>query len=139
MQVKEFMQSDPVIAQPSDTAKTIAAKMAEKEIGSVLICEEDGKLCGIVTDRDIVCRVVAKGLDPEGIPAREFMSTNLQETSADADLDEALQFMYQTNSRRLPVTEEGRLVGVLSTAELAGVFKNRLGQFLGLEERYVRH
>jgi CBS domain-containing protein len=139
MLVKEFMQTNPVIARPSDSAQTIALKMAEQNIGSVLICEEDGKLSGIITDRDIACKVVARGLNPQSTPASEFMSRNPQGTSFDADLDDALEIMYQSHSRRLPVIDEGRLVGVLSAADLAGAFKNRLDQFLGIEESYIRH
>ncbi len=67
------------------------------------------------------------------------MSTDLKATRFDTDLDDALETMYQTHTRRLPVTAHGRLVGVLSSADVAGAFKNRFDQFLGLEESYIRH
>ncbi|NIQ94783.1 MAG: CBS domain-containing protein, partial [Desulfuromonadales bacterium] len=94
---------------------------------------------GIVTDRDIACKVVAKGFEPSRMAASEFMSTDLKATRFDTDLDDALETMYQTHTRRLPVTAHGRLVGVLSSADVAGAFKNRFDQFLGLEESYIRH
>ena len=81
---------------------------------------ENGRLTGMVTDRDIAIRVVAEGKDPKSITVREVASTNLVTIDLEQDLDEALRSMAKRQVRRLPVVmEDGRLVGVVAQADVA--------------------
>jgi CBS domain-containing protein len=80
---------------------------------------EGDRLVGIVTDRDIVVRAIAKGKDPSGMPASEVSSRELVTVSPDDDLSDALKLMAQYQVRRLAVTDDERLVGVVSQADVA--------------------
>jgi CBS domain-containing protein len=80
---------------------------------------DDGNLLGTVTDRDIAIRLVAEGKDPRVTPVREIASTSVVTVEPDRDLDEALTLMAKHQVRRLPVVEDGRLVGVLAQADIA--------------------
>jgi CBS domain-containing protein len=93
--------------------------MEAEEVGVVPLVEGD-RLVGIVTDRDIVVRAIAKGKDPRGMPASEVSSRELVTVSPDDDLSDALRLMAQYQVRRLAVTaEDDRLVGVVSQADVA--------------------
>jgi CBS domain-containing protein len=103
-----------------ETPISEAAELMESEdVGSLPVLEDD-QLAGMVTDRDIVIRAVAKGKDPRGMPVREVASRELVTVYADDDLANALQKMASEQVRRLPVVdEENRLVGVLAQADVA--------------------
>jgi CBS domain-containing protein len=93
--------------------------MESEDVGAVPIVEGD-RLVGIVTDRDIVVRAIAKGKDPRGMPAAEVSSRELVTVKPDDDLSDALELMAQYQVRRLAVTaEDERLVGVVSQADVA--------------------
>jgi CBS domain-containing protein len=96
----------------------VAKVMEAEDVGAVPLVEGD-RLVGIVTDRDIVVRAIAKGKDPSGMPASEVSSRELLTVGPDDDLADALQVMAQYQVRRLAVTDEDRLVGVLSQADIA--------------------
>jgi CBS domain-containing protein len=96
----------------------VAKVMEAEDVGAVPLVEGD-RLVGIVTDRDIVVRAIAKGKDPSGMPASEVSSRELLTVGPDDDLADALQVMAQYQVRRLAVTAEDRLVGVLSQADIA--------------------
>ena len=101
------------------TLTNVARIMRDEGVGDVLVTE-DGKLRGIVTDRDIVVRAVAEGLDPqrETVDA-VFSGQDLATISPDAPLEEAVRLMREKAVRRLPVVENGRPVGILSIGDLA--------------------
>jgi CBS domain-containing protein len=103
-----------------ETPISEAAQLMESEdVGSLPVLEGD-ELAGMITDRDIVIRAVAKGKDPRGMPVREVASRELVTVYADDDLANALQKMASEQVRRLPVVdEENRLVGVLAQADVA--------------------
>jgi len=92
--------------------------MAQEDVGPIPVVDGD-RLVGIVTDRDIVLRVVAEGRDPSSTTVGEIASTNLETVSPDENLDSALQKMAAGQVRRLPVVEEGRLVGIVAQADVA--------------------
>jgi CBS domain-containing protein len=93
--------------------------MESENVGSLPVLEGDA-LAGIVTDRDIVVRAIAKGKDPRGMPVREVTSRELVTVYAEDDLASALEKMAHEQVRRLPVVdEENRLVGVLAQADVA--------------------
>jgi CBS domain-containing protein len=92
--------------------------MKREDVGSVPVVEE-GRLAGIVTDRDIVTRAVAEQRNPQDVKVDEIASHDLVTVEPEQDLDEALALMARHKVRRLPVLEEGRLVGMLAQADVA--------------------
>jgi CBS domain-containing protein len=92
--------------------------MREEHIGSLPITEDD-ELVGMITDRDITTRVVAEAADPQKTSVEEIYSRELISVEPDKDLEEALQLMASYQVRRLPVVENGRLVGIVAQADVA--------------------
>jgi CBS domain-containing protein len=96
-----------------------AAKvMARENVGPIPIVE-GGRLVGVVTDRDLVVRVIAEGRDPESTTVGEVASSDLVTLSPDDSLDQALELLAKHQVRRLPVVEDERLVGILAQADVA--------------------
>jgi CBS domain-containing protein len=129
--VREVMTNNPRCVTPTTPVSEAAELMASEDVGSLPILEGD-KLAGVVTDRDIVIRVVAKKKDPQGMPVREVASHNLVTVRPDEDLSEALKLMASNQVRRLPVVDEDdRLVGVVAQADVAREGKEKdVGQML---------
>jgi CBS domain-containing protein len=119
MKVKDLMTSQPQVVRPEDTASEAATLMKQEDCGAIPVVSKEGKLVGIVTDRDIVIRAVAAGKDPRSTPVSAIMTADPVTLSPDADDDDAEQLMAERQVRRLPVVEDGRLVGILVTAQLA--------------------
>jgi CBS domain-containing protein len=103
---------------PSQSLAEAAEVMRGEDVGSVPV-EAEGRLIGIVTDRDIVTRAVAERRDPQTVKVDEVASRELVTVEPEHDLDEALALMARHQVRRLPVVEEGRLVGMLAQADVA--------------------
>jgi CBS domain-containing protein len=104
--------------EPTQALREAAKLMKSGDFGSVPVVE-DGRLVGMLTDRDIVVRAVAQGLDPSSAQVGEVASTGPITVEPDQDLAEALRLMAQHRVRRLPVVDDGKLVGVLSQADIA--------------------
>jgi CBS domain-containing protein len=119
MKVKDLMTPNPTVVKPEDTAAQAATLMKQEDCGAIPVVSTDGKLVGIVTDRDVVLRVVATGKDARSTPVSAVMTADPVTLSPDADADEARRLMAERQVRRLPVVENGRLVGILVTAQLA--------------------
>jgi CBS domain-containing protein len=115
--IRDVMSQDPTTVDASATIQEVAQLMAKEAIGSVLIVE-NGEVQGIVTDRDIVVRVLAKGNGPDA-SAREACTTDLETLSPDDSLEDGIRKMKQANVRRLPVVEDGKPVGIVSLGDLA--------------------
>ena len=117
--VADVMTRGVKTLSPLDTVAQAAQAMAELNVGSIPVC--DGrKLQGIVTDRDITVRLVAKGLDAQATKLAQIMSTDIQWTEESRDLDEALREMASRQIRRLPVVDaEKHLVGIVSLGDIA--------------------
>jgi CBS domain-containing protein len=117
-QVREVMTSNPtscsVEASVADAAKT----MAKEDLGPIPVVEGN-RLVGILTDRDIVVRVVAELRDPQSTSVGDVASSDLATVSPDEDLDRALQLLAERQVRRLPVVEGETLVGVVAQADIA--------------------
>jgi CBS domain-containing protein len=117
--IRDIMTSNPSTIEPN-TSVADAARIMKQEDAGVVPVTENGRLTGMVTDRDIAIRVVAEGKDPQSTPVREVASQNLVTVDPQQDLDEALRLMAKHQVRRLPVIEEdGRLVGVVAQADVA--------------------
>jgi len=117
--VQDVMSTRPRCVSP-DTPVTEAAELMESEdVGSLPVLEGD-ELAGMITDRDIVIRAIARGKDPRGMPVREVSTRDVVAVRGDEDLSEALKLMASHQVRRLPVVDESNhLVGVLAQADVA--------------------
>ena len=115
MQVREIMTRDVTALAPTATIAEVAQHMRYLNVGSIPLMQND-RLVGVITDRDIVVRVVADGLDPHLEQADMHMTREPITVTPDTSVDEAARVMATEQIRRLPVVEGGRLVGVLSRA-----------------------
>ena len=116
--IREVMTPAPETIQADRPAAEAAKKMKEADAGMIPVMT-NGNLLGTVTDRDIALRIVAEGKDPQSTPVGEIASTDLITVTPDEDLDAALQKMAKHQVRRLPVVEDGRLIGVVAQADVA--------------------
>jgi CBS domain-containing protein len=109
---------EPYCASPTMSLTEIASMMKRHGVGAMPVCNE-GRLVGMITDRDIVISCVAAGMDASACQAKEFMTSNPVSISPDMDVEEAARIMSKEQVRRLPVLEEGCLVGMLSLGDVA--------------------
>jgi CBS domain-containing protein len=116
--VSDLMTQNPRAVRPDDSVVEAARLMRDENVGSLPLVDGD-RLIGMVTDRDIALRVVAEGRDPGSVSVQEIASRNPVAAESATDLDDALRLMARHQVRRLPVTEEGRLVGIISQADVA--------------------
>ena len=119
MQVRDLMNPSVVSITPNESAALAARLLSRHNVGSLPVCAEDGRLRGIVTDRDIVTRCIAAEDDPAQTPVRDIMTRNCVVVSPDDDPREATRLMAAQQVRRLPVMENGKLVGMVSLGDLA--------------------
>jgi CBS domain-containing protein len=117
--VRDAMTPSPQTIQADRPASEAAKMMKEADAGMIPVMNDGTTMLGTVTDRDIVVRVVAEGKDPASTPVYEIASTELVTIEPDRDLDEALGLMAKHQVRRLPVVEDGRLVGIVAQADVA--------------------
>jgi CBS domain-containing protein len=112
------MTSHVVKVEPFTSVVEAARVMTRTDIGPLPVVEGD-RLVGIVTDRDLVSRVLAEGRDPNEVTVREVASTDLLTTEPDRDVDEVLDMLAERQLDRILVVEQGRLVGILSKSDVA--------------------
>ncbi|WP_104989798.1 CBS domain-containing protein [Deinococcus sp. NW-56] len=115
--LREIMTPNPVTVDPQATLKEVATLMLEQDIGAVLVMDGD-RPSGIITDRDIVIRAVAYGHD-YGTAVTDYTTGSVFTMEADADVQEAAREMADRQLRRLPVTDGGKIVGMVSLGDLA--------------------
>jgi CBS domain-containing protein len=116
--VRDAMTPGVRAAAVTESLADAAQRMKDEDVGSLPVVEDD-RLVGIVTDRDIVVRAVAERIDPQSVKVGDVASRDLVVVDPEQDLDEALALMARHQVRRLPVVEEGRLVGMLAQADVA--------------------
>ena len=119
MQVRDLMRPSVVSVTVTDSTALAARLLSRHNVGSLPVCSADGRLRGIVTDRDIVLRCIAVEDDPAQTPVRDVMTRGCFTVSPDDSCQEAARLMAARQVRRLPVVEKGRLVGMLSLGDLA--------------------
>ena len=117
-QIKDVMTKNPTTCGREDSVTDAAKVMAQQDVGPVPIVEGD-RLVGLVTDRDIVVRVVAKGKDPQQTTLGDIASTDVVTVSPEEEFDSALKLLAKHQVRRLPVVEGDRLVGIVAQADVA--------------------
>ena len=119
MKVRELM-SKPVVRIHADEPISVAARtLTHYNIGAMPVCGTDGKLCGFITDRDIVTRCMAAGKNPETTAVREIMTGQVLSVEPETDAGTAAHLMGRRQVRRLPVVEAGKVCGMLSLGDLA--------------------
>ena len=116
--VRDAMTADPRSIGKSVSVVEAARLMREQDIGSLPITDDE-RLVGMITDRDITMRVVAEAADPNATSVEDVYSRDLISVAPDNDLEEALGLMARHQVRRLPVVEDGRLVGIVAQADIA--------------------
>ena len=122
--VKDAMTSDVKTAAPSQSLTDVARLMKQEDVGSVPVVDGE-RLIGMVTDRDIVVRGIADGSDPHAIKAGDIASRDVVTVKPGDDLDDAMRLMAQHQVRRLPVVDDGHLVGVVAQADVAQEAKEK--------------
>ena len=128
--VRDTMTKNPRSIGTSASVVEAARLMREEHIGSLPITDDE-QLVGMITDRDITTRVVAEAADPKITPVGDVYSRDLISVEPDKDLAEALQLMARHQVRRLPVVENGRLVGMVAQADIALKENERTGELVG--------
>ena len=119
MKVRDLM-SKPVVRIHADEPISVAARtLTHYNIGAMPVCGTDGKLCGFITDRDIVTRCLAAERVPEDTTVRQIMTNRVHSVRPDMDAGAAASLMGKQQIRRLPVVEDGKLCGMLSLGDLA--------------------
>lgn len=118
--MREVMTEAPTVVKADESVKRVAEVLAEEQVGSVIVCNDEDRLDGIITDRDIAIQVVAGGLDAETTSAGQLLDdTGVVTIGADSSLEDALDTMKQRAVRRLPVIDGHELIGIVSQADLA--------------------
>jgi CBS domain-containing protein len=126
MQLKEFVNSRVETVRSGDTLQRAAEKMRELDVGSLPVCDE-GQLVGMITDRDITIRAVAKGSDPAAATVSEVMTPEVLWCFENEEVEEAARIMQKHQVRRILVLNEAKeLVGIISLGELATATGDRL-------------
>lgn len=118
MEIKDIMTRNVVSIDPAESVEIAARTMARYNIGALPVCK-GGKLCGIVTDRDIVTRCLAANRQPGNTPVRQVMTEQVTAVSPDMQTGVAAHLMGRLQVRRLPVVERGNLCGMVSLADFA--------------------
>jgi CBS domain-containing protein len=116
--VQDLMTAEPTSIASDAMAVEAARRMLSEDVGSLPVVDGE-TLVGMVTDRDLVLKVIAKDLDPNKVPVADVCTQNPVTVGAEESLDEALQRMAKEQVRRLPVVSEGQLVGILAQADVA--------------------
>lgn len=119
MKLREIMTNSVVRINPEESVAVAARTLARYNIGILPVCGGDGRLYGVVTDRDLVTRCIAAGRLPASTPVREVMTTAVVSARPDMDTVAAARLMGHQQIRRLPVLENGRLCGMVSLGDLA--------------------
>ena len=119
--IRDVMTQGAECIREDQTVIDAAKRLAQLDVGALPICSSDDRVKGMLTDRDIVVKVIAQGKDPSSVRASELEQGGGQTAtiSPDDSVDDALKAMKENAVRRLPVTENDHLVGIVSQADLA--------------------
>jgi CBS domain-containing protein len=130
---RDIMSTDCTCVGENETVLDASKRLAELDVGSLPICGEDNRLKGMLTDRDIVVKVLAKGKDPSSTKAGELGQGDSKTVTIGADdsIDEALRTMIDHKVRRLPVIDGRKLVGIVSQADVAtNIDEEKVGELV---------
>jgi len=121
---REIVTPDTVCVRSSDSVMDAARRMAELGVGSLPICGEDNKLKGLITDRDIVVKVIAAANDPRAVHVGELAQGEAVTVGADDSAEEMLATMRRHQVRRLPVIDGQQVIGIVALADVAGALSD---------------
>ena len=119
MKVKECMCSEIACVNPDSKITDVAKLMLNKHVGCIPVCDNNKKIVGLVTDRDLILRSLACEKDIKQTPVSEVMTTKIFNVSPDAEVSEAEKIMCECQVRRVPVVENDILVGIITVGDLA--------------------
>ncbi|HIS59872.1 MAG TPA: CBS domain-containing protein [Candidatus Faecousia faecipullorum] len=119
MKLRDVMTNPVIRIHPEESVAVAARTLANYNIGALPVCGSDGRICGLLTDRDIVTRCLASGKSPGATTVREIMTSNVISARPDMDAALAAGLMGSRQIRRLPVVENERLCGMVSLGDLA--------------------
>ena len=119
MKVKDIMSTPAVSVSENTDIFHVARLMKENDIGIMPICGQDGKIKGVITDRDIVVRAVGEEKSPETVTAAEIMTRTVTTVSPMTEIDDAFDIMAEIQVRRLPVVNNSELVGIVTLGDLS--------------------
>jgi len=131
--VEDAMTKKLITAGKDEKITDIAKKMKENDIGSMIITEED-KLIGLITSEDLIKRVIIQKKDPDNTTAGEVMTKNLLTASPDEELSEAIETMITNGIKRLPVVDNGNVVGILTDGDVMRISPKLIENFILNEE-----
>ena len=131
--VRHAMTEEPKALSPDRSAGDAAGLMAQFDVGSIPVVDRD-HVVGIVTDRDLVIRVLAKRRDPGEVRLDEILTKTVETVSPDTELSDARTQMERAKVRRLPVVKDGRLVGLLSLGDVAVALSSKREVGIALEQ-----
>ena len=136
-QLSEIMNPKKFVCLPgSATAAMAAKKMLERQVGAIVVME-DGKLLGIVTERDINYRLVAIGRDPGNTTLVDIMTRSPRTMTPDTPVVDALDLMQKHGYRHVPVAEEGKIIGIVSLSDIFNAVKHALEQDIEESEHFI--
>ena len=119
MKVKDVMSTNVVCVEPNESAAVAARLLSRFNVGALPVCTKDGRLRGMVTDRDIVLRCVAADDDAQTVKVSDIMTRRIYSSDAQESIQNASALMARGQVRRLPVEEGGKLVGMVSLGDVA--------------------
>ncbi len=119
MKVRDVMTEKPIHISKDETVAVAARTLTNYNIGAVPVCDGSGRLCGMVTDRDMVIRCIAAGKDPQRTKIAEVMTGGVITAGPNMETTDAANVMGSRQVRRLPVVENGKLCGIVSLGDLA--------------------
>lgn len=119
MKLRDVMSNPVIRIHPDESVAVAARTLARYNIGALPVCGSDGRMCGLVTDRDIVTRCLAANRSPAVTSVRDVMTTSVIAARPDMEVSQAAGLMGREQIRRLPVMENGKLCGMVSLGDLA--------------------
>ena len=126
MLVKDVMSSPAITIEENAPANRVAELMDKQDLGCIIVTSKDGKPIGIITERDLVLRVLSKNAKPDTLKAREVMTSPLITIEPDATITDTARRMSRLNIRRLGVVYKGQLIGIISSKDVLGVMPELL-------------
>lgn len=119
MQIKDVMSKDIVSLNSADSIERAAQMMRQFDVGAIPVCDDSGRLTGIITDRDITLNAVASGANANEQKICDFMTSNPVSGSPDMDVHDAIRLMSRHQIRRLPIVDNNHLVGIVSLGDIS--------------------
>lgn len=124
MELQQIMTSPAISVEPEESVAVAARTLERYNIGAVPVCGPDGKLRGMLTDRDLVIRCIASGMDPEKTQVKQIMTSQVVSAAPGMDTAVAAHLMGSKKVRRLPVVDNGILKGMVSLGDISQVEEN---------------